>query len=229
MPKYLLLSLCLLAVAAFTRDAHACSVNLIEGPIVDWSDGCGIEPMMRDIAEHDKAPNFKLEFDRNSFEAYYSNIKKITKIGDLGRDTQTPIEYCDRAFKLVLLDGSIDNWMYSLLAGAGNADPDIQYLAKKAHDEFFGKVTGMKCRMKPGAKQAELKLEDKTLVIELNPLKCDDTKGCRHSTSRPNSTNDDDFHPYNYYQWMVPFLSAHFPAFKTARDVCHKRYPQVAL
>jgi len=210
--------------------ANACEVNLIDGPIVDWADSCGAnEAFARDIAEHDDAPGFKLEFDRKSFEAYYANIKKNTKIGDLSRDSRSPYEYCDGPFHQILLTGDNDNWMYLILSGAGNSEKDVKYLSKKAHDEFFSRVTEMKCRMVPTAKQAEFKIEGKTLVLEVNPLTCDNIKGCRKTTTRPNSTMDDDFHPYNYYRWMVPFFASKFPAFKEARDVAHKRYPQTAL
>jgi len=215
---------------AASQSAGACDVNYIEGAIVDWSGGCGADDsVMRDIAEHDQAPGFTYEVDRPSFERYYSGIKKVTKIGDSARDGRTPQQYCDAGMHYILLDGSSDNWMYKILSGEGNSEKEIKYLSKKAHDEFFGRVTTLKCRMNGTAKQSELKLEGKTLVLEVSPQKCDDSSGCKYSTSRPKSTEDNDFHPYNIYQWMVPFFSKNFPAFKEARDVSHKRYPQTAL
>ncbi|RYZ39089.1 MAG: hypothetical protein EOO71_21425 [Myxococcaceae bacterium] len=223
------LSLPLAATALLaSSSALACDFNLLEEPAVKW-DTCGAL-RFADDAEEAYGEGFKLAFDKESFDKYYANIQKTTEVGDLNRDTHDPDSYCDDGFSWLGVgpfDRSSGNWITHILSGKGNSDDDVQFLAKKAHDEYISKVRGITCRMNPKGKQPELKLEGTTLVIEVVPRKCSKKKGCDENQGRNASLGD--FHAYVYWTWMSPFFADHLPAYKKAAQVIKKKYPTVPL
>ena len=223
----LLLPLTATALLA-SSPALACDFSLLKEPAVQW-ETCYATHFASDAEEH-YGEGFTLDFDKASFDKYYANIQKTTEVGDLNRDTHDPDSYCSEGFSLLGVgptDHSADDWITLILSGRGNADEDVQFLAKKAHEEYVAKVRGITCRMNPKGKQPELKPEGTTLVIEVVPRKCSKKRGCEENQGREPSLGD--FHPYVYWKWMSPFLAEHLPAYKKTAQVIKKKYPMVPL
>jgi hypothetical protein len=217
------LSAGLVAVPAF-----ACDFSLMETPAVKWETCNNTRYGTR--GEETYGEGFKVTIDQESFDKYYAKIQKTTEVGDLNRDTHDPDSYCGEGLSWLGVGGtdrSYGDWITTIITGSGNADDDVKFLCKKAHEEFITRVRGITCRMNTTGKQPELKLEGTTLVVEVVPYKCTKLHGCDEYQGRQPTLGD--FHSYVYWDWMGRFFAKNFPAFKKAATVAKRKYPSVPL